>query len=79
MLYALLGTLPWLNTNIKAEMQQQKECLQLGRLYRVGRETIEIPIQMAQVLRYIKSLRFEDKPDYNLIYHLLNRIKIVTE
>ena len=73
LLYMLDGKLPWqgvpkLNeTDHSHRVAEIKMSLVLGKQY---------PVELQQMLAYIRRLRFEEKPDYNFLQRLLHTIAL---
>lgn len=59
-LFLQVGTLPWLNTASPEEILLAKESLDVDAFCR------DVPVQYAQLYKYIHDLSFDEKPEYDM-------------
>ncbi|CAG9325663.1 unnamed protein product [Blepharisma stoltei] len=70
--YFLNGSLPWLSKDHSIsdrEIRQIKNRISVNELFRKG------PQELVLMMAYIKSMAFEDRPDYDYLMGLIKRMK----
>ncbi|KAH7825573.1 putative casein kinase I-like [Monocercomonoides exilis] len=74
LLYFLKGKLPWMGIKAKTHQQKYTKIADLKMGTPIDDLCSDTPKEIAMLLRYIRVLHFESKPDYEFIQQLLRKI-----
>jgi hypothetical protein len=74
LIYFFLGQLPWQNMDAKDKKEKYEKILEKKLMTPVSSLCKDLPEQMANLLRYVRKLYFDSKPDYDYIREQLESI-----
>ena len=78
LIYFLKGKLPWQDVKAKNKDERYKIILQIKSKVTIESLCKDIPIEFAELLKYVKSLQFDSKPIYNkfifTFQYLINKL-----
>ena len=73
-IYFLKGKLPWQNIKVKDKEEKFKKILQKKLEISSNELCLGIPKEFEIFLEYVKNLKYDEKPDYNMLKDLLYKI-----
>lgn len=73
LIYFILGELPWQGVKAKSKTEKKEKILEIKLKANFSLDK-RIPIQLINFLDYTKQLKYEERPDYKLIYRQLNKL-----
>ena len=73
-IYFLKGKLPWQNIKVKDKEEKFKKILQKKLEISSNELCLGIPREFEIFLEYVKNLKYDEKPDYNMLKDLLYKI-----
>ena len=73
-IYFLKGKLPWQNIKVKDKEEKFKKILQKKLEISSSELCLGIPKEFEIFLEYVKNLKYDEKPDYNMLKDLLYKI-----
>ena len=73
-IYFLKGKLPWQNVKVKDKEEKFKKILQKKLEISSNELCLGIPKEFEIFLEYVKNLKYDEKPDYNMLKDLLYKI-----
>jgi len=73
LIYFMLGDLPWQGVKAKSKGEKKEKILEI-KLKTNFLSDKRIPKELLTILDYSKNLKYEEKPEYKLIYNLLSKI-----
>eukprot|EP00761_Pharyngomonas_kirbyi_P007512 gb/GECH01007522.1/.p1 GENE.gb/GECH01007522.1/~~gb/GECH01007522.1/.p1 ORF type:complete len:398 (+),score=77.56 gb/GECH01007522.1/:1-1194(+) len=76
LMYFNRGSLPWQGLPAKTKKQKYERICQKKMSTSIEELTRNFPSEFASYLRYVRSLRFEDKPDYEYLRRLFRDLFI---
>ena len=68
LIYFLKGKLPWQDIKAKQKEERHKIIFQIKSNISIDSLCKDIPVEFANLLKYVKSLQFEEKPSYCKFY-----------
>jgi hypothetical protein len=74
LVYFMKGTLPWQGLKAATKMQKYERISEKKMSTPVEQLCKDLPAEFASFLNYARSLRFEDKPDYNFVRSLFREL-----
>ncbi|CAK9439318.1 uncharacterized protein LODBEIA_P34980 [Lodderomyces beijingensis] len=72
-MYFLRGSLPWQGLKAPTNKQKYEKIGMKKQTTSVNELCYGLPIQFAQYLTYVRSLKFDEKPDYNYLVSLMDK------
>ena len=79
LIYFLKGKLPWQEIKVKEKEERPKLIFQMKSKTTIESLCQDIPQEFSELLKYVKSLQFEEKPNYDKFYgyfnNLINKLK----
>ena len=79
LIYFLKGKLPWQDIKVKEKEERNKLIFQIKSKTTIEALCQDIPQEFSELLKYVKSLQFEEKPNYGKFYdyfnNLINKLK----
>ena len=79
LIYFLKGKLPWQDIKVKEKEERHKLIFQIKSKVTIESLCEDIPVEFSELLKYVKSLQFEEKPNYGKFYdyfnNLINKLK----
>ena len=80
LIYFLKGKLPWQDVKAKTKEERYKLIHQIKSKVTIDSLCKDIPFEFNDLLNYVKSLRFEEKPNYNRFFfyfqNLIHKLKV---
>ena len=73
-IYFLKGKLPWQNIKVKDKEEKFKKILQKKLEISSNELCLGIPKEFEIFLEYVKNLKYDEKPDYNMLKDLLYKV-----
>ena len=73
-IYFLKGKLPWQNIKVKDKEEKFKKILQKKLEISSSELCFGIPKEFEIFLEYVKNLKYDEKPDYNMLKDLLYKV-----
>ena len=73
-IYFLKGKLPWQNIKVKDKEEKFKKILQKKLEISSSELCLGIPKEFEIFLEYVKNLKYDEKPDYNMLKDLLYKV-----
>ena len=73
LLYMIEGKLPWQGIPSQGQLDKSQKIAEMKMGLRLGKH---LPEELQQMLTYIRRLKFEEKPDYSYLHHLLHTIAL---
>ena len=74
LIYFLKGKLPWQDVRAKNKEERYKLIQQIKTEVTIDSLCKEIPSEFAILLKYVKELKFDEKPDYNKFYNYFQNL-----
>lgn len=74
LIYFYKGVLPWQGIKGNSKKEKQYKIMEKKMMVPVESLTKGMPIEFSNILNYVKTLRFEEKPDYQ---YLKNELRTV--
>jgi hypothetical protein len=71
LVYFLKGDLPWQGVKAKTKSEKKRKIMRKKKSVSPEELCSSLPIEFNTLLNYIRSIKFEEKPDYEYIYNLL--------
>ena len=71
LIYLLKGSLPWQGLIVKRKEEKYLKVLEKKKSMTSSELCSDLPTQIERFLIYVKSLEYEEKPNYQLMIHLL--------
>jgi serine/threonine protein kinase len=76
LVYFLKGDLPWQGVKAKTKSEKKRKIMKKKSAVSPSELCSEIPKEFCYILDYIRSLKFEEKPNYEFLLNLLQKIKM---
>lgn len=73
LIYFMLGDLPWQGVKAKSKGEKKEKILEIKLKTNFSADK-RIPKELLTILEYSKNLKYEEKPDYKLVYGLLSKV-----
>ena len=70
LIYLYTHRLPWTNLNIKNELEHGEKIYNIKKLIPIKMICEDTPKEMIEYMKYVKSLKFEEKPNYDYLTKL---------
>lgn len=74
LIYFILGELPWQGIKAKSKAEKKEKIKEMKMAVNFA-ENKKIPKELISLLNYTKNLKYEEKPDYQFIYKLLEKMQ----
>ena len=75
-LYLFKGKLPWQNIKAKSRKQKLRRIYKIKKYIKPEKMCENLPIEMAEYIKYVRTLEFEEKPDYDRLRSYFDSILI---
>ena len=83
LIYFLIGNLPWQNIKALNKNEKNRKIYQAKKNMDINNLPKKIPNEYILYVNYVKTLKFEDEPDYNycfnLFYEIFNKILVIND
>lgn len=74
LVYFLKGDLPWQGIRAKTKSEKKRKILKKKKSVSSNQLCVDLPQELVLISDYVKSLKFEEKPNYDLIIDCLHKI-----
>jgi len=74
-LYFLRGALPWSGLDAKTQEEKYRKIMEKKETTDLGDLCANHPKQFKEYLAYARNLGFQDRPDYNMCYGLMQKVR----
>jgi len=72
LMYYLRGDLPWQGLKGKDKKENKKRMAKMKENYSIYELTKGFPFEFVEIFLYIRSLKYSEQPDYELIINMMN-------
>ena len=69
-LFFILKKLPWQGVKAQTQAKRFKKICEMKELFNIGEYKNNIPLEIINIFKYVKKLKFEEEPNYSKIKNL---------
>eukprot|EP00347_Sterkiella_histriomuscorum_P024347 403331441 len=76
LIYFIQGKLPWQNLQANNRAERYAKIAEIKLRSPVEHICLDLPLEIANYMHYVRALRFEDRPDYQGIRHFFKKLLV---